>query len=211
MYLSSDEYGNIHWENKFVPTQTFYKKQIVVTQEMMNEDVVKGHMSFKFEGSYFVPTEDFPILIVDELFAFKDTIASCTVSSEIESYGTYSLAINSKKDALSTFVSNSLTDTSFTLTIPSTITEGQLDITIDNSSKNDFYMNLIQKLQFILDDNDMDFSFHSTKVVTNKFLNQAYKKTFNYNNIIFDLNNEKKKLYKICKDILIEEMIKYEK
>lgn len=73
------------------------------------------------------------------------------------------------------------------------------------------YMNLIQKLQFILDDNDMDFSFHSTKVVTNKFLNQEYKKTFNYNNIIFDLNNEKKKLYKICKDILIEEMIKYEK
>lgn len=73
------------------------------------------------------------------------------------------------------------------------------------------YMNLIQKLHFILDDNDMDFSFHSTKVVTNKFLNQEYKKTFNYNNIIFDLNNEKKKLYKICKDILIEEMIKYEK
>ena len=30
-------------------------------------------------------------------------------------------------------------------------------------------------------------------------------------NIIFDLNNEKEKIYKICKDILIEELVKYEK
>ncbi len=73
------------------------------------------------------------------------------------------------------------------------------------------YMDLIQKLQFILDNNGMDFSFHSTKEVTNEFLNQEYKKIFDSDNIIYDLNEEKKKLYKTCKDILIEEMIEYEK
>ena len=101
--------------------------------------------------------------------SFKDTIASCTVSSEIKSYGTYSLAINSKENPLSTFVSNSLTDTSFTLTIPSTITEGQLDITIDNSSKNDFYMNLIQKVT-ITKDNSAIYYLKANTAEAGKFI-----------------------------------------
>ena len=113
--------------------------------------------------------------------SFKDTIASCTVSSEIESYGTYSLAINSKKDALSTFVSNSLTDTSFTLTIPSTITEGQLDITIDNSSKNDFYMNLIQKVT-ITKDNSAIYYLKANTAEAEKFIldNNVIKYSITY-------------------------------
>ena len=73
------------------------------------------------------------------------------------------------------------------------------------------YIDLIQKLQFILDNNGMDFSSHTANTVTNDFLNQEYKKISDSNNIIADLNESKINFYKLCKDILNEEMKKYAK
>jgi len=72
------------------------------------------------------------------------------------------------------------------------------------------YIEYIQKLQFILDYSGMDFSFHSSKIITNDFLNHKYKKLFKSDNIIYDLNESKKKFYNICNDILIKEMRIYE-
>lgn len=73
------------------------------------------------------------------------------------------------------------------------------------------YLNLVQKLQYLLDSNNMDLSFHSTKSISTNKLNEKYKSLFKSNNIIFDLNKLKYEFYEICKSILKDEVKKYEK
>ena len=73
-----------------------------------------------------------------------------------------------------------------------------------------YYLNLIQKLQYLLDNINVDLSFHSEKVISLKNINIECKEKFNSNNIINDLNIAKDKLYKICAEILKKEVKKYE-
>lgn len=73
------------------------------------------------------------------------------------------------------------------------------------------YLNLLQKLRYLLDREHMDLSFHSTKIISIKKLNNRYKSTFNRDNILDDLNKSKYELYEVCKNILEYEVKKYEK
>lgn len=73
------------------------------------------------------------------------------------------------------------------------------------------YLSLIQKLQYILDGSGMDFSFHSDKTILTSILNSKYKKIFNSDNLIKDLNKTKDDLYKELEKNLNLEMKKYEK
>lgn len=72
------------------------------------------------------------------------------------------------------------------------------------------YLNLIQKLQYLLDKENMDLSFHSTQTIFKTVLNNDYKKIFNGNCILEDLNKSKYEFYEICKNILEKEVKKYE-
>lgn len=73
------------------------------------------------------------------------------------------------------------------------------------------YLSVIQKLQYLLDNNNLDFSFHSDKHISASILNDEYKRIFNSNNIISDLNKAKSCLYKELEKNLNLEMKKYEK
>lgn len=72
------------------------------------------------------------------------------------------------------------------------------------------YLNLIQKLQYLLDKENMDLSCHSTQTIQKTILNNDYKKYFNRNCILEDLNKAKSEFYEICKGILGREAKKYE-
>ena len=72
------------------------------------------------------------------------------------------------------------------------------------------YLNLIQKLQFILDKKNMDLSFHSNKSILKNDLNDIYMNSFNKSCIINDLNNMKYEFYEICKNVLEKEVKKNE-
>lgn len=72
------------------------------------------------------------------------------------------------------------------------------------------YLNLIQKLQYLLDKENMDLSSHSTKTILKTILNNDYKKYFNRNCILEDLNKSKYEFYEICKKVLEKEVKKYE-
>lgn len=72
------------------------------------------------------------------------------------------------------------------------------------------YLNLIQKLQYLLDKENMDLSYHSTQTILKTKLNNNYKKYFNSNCLIEDLNKAKYEFYEICKNILKKEVTKYE-
>lgn len=73
------------------------------------------------------------------------------------------------------------------------------------------YLSLIQTLQYILDEDDMDFSLHSDKTILTSILNSKYKKVFYSDNLIKDLNKTKRDLYKELEKNLRVEMKKYEK
>lgn len=71
LYLSTDEYGKIVWDNKFVPNQTFYAKTIEINSENL---VIENKMvKVKFEKANYEIKEngegDFPILIIDGVFS----------------------------------------------------------------------------------------------------------------------------------------------
>lgn len=87
------------------------------------------------------------------------------------------------------------------------------NIGISHEFYNDFYeyLNLIQKLQYLLDGYNIDLSYHSSKIILSKNLNKKYKRLFNSDNILSDLNKLKQKFYKTCKIILEKETKKYEK
>ena len=73
-----------------------------------------------------------------------------------------------------------------------------------------YYLNLIQKLQYLLDNSNIDLSFHSKNSISLQKVNSKYKEKFNSDNIINDLNNAKYELYKICTEALEREDKKYE-
>lgn len=72
------------------------------------------------------------------------------------------------------------------------------------------FLNLIQKLQYLLDKENMDLSYHSSQSILKNKLNNNYKKYFNSKCLIEDLNKSKYEFYEICKNILEKEGTNYE-
>lgn len=72
------------------------------------------------------------------------------------------------------------------------------------------YLNLIQKVQYLLNKENMDLSYHSTQTILKTKLNNIYKECFNFNCLIEDLNKSKYEFYEICKNLLEKEVTKYE-
>ena len=60
------------------------------------------------------------------------------------------------------------------------------------------YINCVQKLQVLLDQNDMDLSSHSSMTVDFERLNSLYYELSGKNNIISEFNIFKRKLYEKC-------------
>lgn len=78
LYLATDEYGNIHWENKLLPTQYFYKNTIVVTEKTKDSYLIEKidgkFLKIKFEDTFFnIESGDVPLLLIDSYFAFDIT------------------------------------------------------------------------------------------------------------------------------------------
>lgn len=65
-----------------------------------------------------------------------------------------------------------------------------------------YHLYLIQRLQKMLDIMGYDLSFHSTKRIKLSYLNEIYKDKFAGGNIIIELNESKKELYRICNKYL---------
>lgn len=73
LYLSTDEYGSLVWENKLLPSQTFYAKTITVTSENL-EKVVRNereYVKLVFENANYDLKNDFPMLTVNDFFIFS--------------------------------------------------------------------------------------------------------------------------------------------
>lgn len=64
------------------------------------------------------------------------------------------------------------------------------------------YLKIIQNLQYILDKKNIDLSMHLYNKLDLNAINIEYKKMTNRDNLLSDLNNEKKKLYNMCFSIL---------
>lgn len=64
------------------------------------------------------------------------------------------------------------------------------------------YINCIQKLQLLLDFDNMDLSSHSSKIINIRELNVSYFELTGNSNIISELNELKKELYAVCIDYL---------
>lgn len=86
LFLSTDENGNIVWTNKFAPAQRFFSAQIVLHKEDLTVD---GDITVDFPNAYFSPFEDFPILIINDGFAFNEKVEAlsdnsvrCTISKD---------------------------------------------------------------------------------------------------------------------------------
>ena len=86
------------------------------------------------------------------------------------------------------------------------------NIGISKEIYNDFYyhLNLIQKLQYLLNLKNLDLSFHSTKSISLNEINKNNNEFFNSENIIRELNISKKRIYNDCKTALQKEVNKYE-
>ena len=64
------------------------------------------------------------------------------------------------------------------------------------------YLKILQNLQYILDKKNIDLSMHLYNKLDLNEINIEYKKMTNRDNLLSDLNNEKKKLYNMCFSIL---------
>lgn len=73
-YLTTDSSGNLIWDNKFTPTQQFYHQQYVLTQEYIDKNSVNGILKVTFPNAYYTEGEDFPLLMIDEMYAFDEKI-----------------------------------------------------------------------------------------------------------------------------------------
>ena len=70
LYLVTDEYGTIHWENKLLPQQYFYTKDITIKEGELNDYIVDGNVRLIFENAYLNFKDDFfPFLIIDGMLA----------------------------------------------------------------------------------------------------------------------------------------------
>lgn len=66
VYLTNDENGNLVWENRLLPTQSFYCRHKYVEHEIDEN----AYLDIEFENVYFDSEYDFPIIMIDQLFAF---------------------------------------------------------------------------------------------------------------------------------------------
>ena len=68
LYLTTDEYGRICWTNKLLPTQTFYHN----VKEITSKNILENSEKFRivFEDVNYKADEDFPLLMLDDLFIF---------------------------------------------------------------------------------------------------------------------------------------------
>lgn len=65
LYLTTDDNGNVHWENTLIPTQTFYNAtEFVEVKRDESTDKVED-LLLQFKGTHFKAKYDFPILIID--------------------------------------------------------------------------------------------------------------------------------------------------
>lgn len=72
LYLSTDEYGNMVWDNKLLPTQTFYAKTVRIDISNIQEVEHNERTCAKivFENANYRVGEDFPLLMVNDFFVF---------------------------------------------------------------------------------------------------------------------------------------------
>lgn len=71
LYLATDAYGNIHWENKLFPSQTFYHESIKLSDDYINDNLTEdGRVKIVF-NTKFNAEEDFPVLMADEYFMYS--------------------------------------------------------------------------------------------------------------------------------------------
>lgn len=64
LYLSTDEYGNLTWDNTLLPAQTFYAKTKVISGITPGQETIE----LTFEDVNFNSQLDFPLMIIDGLF-----------------------------------------------------------------------------------------------------------------------------------------------
>lgn len=69
LYLATDAYGNIHWENKLLPSQNFYHEKIIIDNEYLAKNKEDKVVNFVFKTDY-NSSEDFPLLLINNDFAF---------------------------------------------------------------------------------------------------------------------------------------------
>lgn len=72
LYLSTDEYGNMVWDNKLLPSQTFYAKTVRINISNIDEVIHNERDCVKivFENANYRVGEDFPLLMVNDFFVF---------------------------------------------------------------------------------------------------------------------------------------------
>lgn len=75
VYLSTDNSGNLVWDNKFLPSQTFYANTKRFDKSSL--DLIKVEkdgiecVRIEFEDAYYNVKNDFPILTVNDFFVFN--------------------------------------------------------------------------------------------------------------------------------------------
>lgn len=66
-YLSTDAEGTIRWDNKLLPTQTFYHESKTITKDDIKND--STDIIIEFDSPYRID-EDYPLLMINDYFAF---------------------------------------------------------------------------------------------------------------------------------------------
>lgn len=68
VYLTNDDEGNLVWENRLLPTQSFYCQHKYLYAS--NYETQNGYLNIIFDNVYFDYKYDFPLIMIDQLFAF---------------------------------------------------------------------------------------------------------------------------------------------
>lgn len=68
------------------------------------------------------------------------------------------------------------------------------------------YLNLLERLDYIVDKKHIDLSFHSSKVLLASNLKLSFYNEFGVKDIIKELNKSKKEIYSLTKKLLIEKI-----
>lgn len=70
LYLTTDSYGNMVWDNKLLPSQTFYTKTLKITPNNVVYTDEGDLVELVFEGANYRTKDDFPLLMVNDFFVF---------------------------------------------------------------------------------------------------------------------------------------------
>ena len=68
VYLTNDDNGNLVWENRLLPTQSFYCQHKYLYSS--NYVIENEYLNIIFDNVYFDYKYDFPLIMIDQLFAF---------------------------------------------------------------------------------------------------------------------------------------------